>query len=119
MAEQFTQQKGAASSTPSRLKRWLMSKAAPRMFSPERLAKTRKAAEAQRVKAGLGHVVEYFHQVEEAYSYLAVQALPAICERYDIDLVCHLVGGPTGRNLPEPDLLLDYARLDCEQVYRP
>ncbi len=110
-----TRQSGAASSTPSRFKRWLGSRVVPRLLSPARLAKQRADAESARLKAGLPHVVEYFHQVDDPYSYLAVQVLPAFCERYDVELRCHLVSGPGGNNLPEPDLLPSYARRDCAQ----
>ncbi len=116
MAAEFTEQDGAASSTPSPLRRWLGSKVSGRLFSLERRDKQRKKAEAARRKASEPHRVEYFHQVDDPYSYLAVQVLPAFCERYDVELVCYLTRGPLGRNLPEPDLLPSYGVMDCEQV---
>ena len=35
--------------------------------------------------------MEYFHQVEDGYSHLAAQVLLQLCQRYDIELICHLV----------------------------
>jgi 2-hydroxychromene-2-carboxylate isomerase len=61
-------------------------------------------------------VVEYFHQVEDGYSHLAAQVLQQFCQRYDIELVCHLVRGPQGKNSPEPDLLLQLSRYDAFHV---
>jgi hypothetical protein len=61
-------------------------------------------------------VVEYFHQVEDGYSHLAAQVLQQFCHRYDIELVCHLVRGPQGKNSPEPDLLLQLSRYDSFHV---
>jgi 2-hydroxychromene-2-carboxylate isomerase len=61
-------------------------------------------------------VVEYFHQVEDGYSHLAAQVLASLSERYDIKLVCHLVSGPRGKNVAEPELLLRLSRYDAFHV---
>jgi 2-hydroxychromene-2-carboxylate isomerase len=116
MAEQFEDQRGAASSTPSALKRWIGSKVVPRMVSPKRRERARAAAEKKRVSENRPHRVDYFHQVDDAYSHLAGQLLQPLLEAYDIELVPHLVTGPTGDNAPEPELLIDYARYDCGKV---
>ena len=60
--------------------------------------------------------MEYFHYVEDGYSHLAAQVLQAFSERYDIELVCHLVEGPQGKNSAEPDLLLRLSRYDSFHV---
>jgi 2-hydroxychromene-2-carboxylate isomerase len=116
MAQQFQDQGGAATMDPSSLARWLTSKIITRVFQPARLEKKRAEIERQRVKAGEPHRVEYFHQVEDGYSHLAAQVLQALAERYDIELVCHLVEGPKGKNLPEPELLLRLSRYDAFHV---
>jgi 2-hydroxychromene-2-carboxylate isomerase len=116
MSQQFQDQGGAASSNPSALKRWLASKIVPRIVSLERRDKARAAAESKRLAEKRPHKIEYFHQVDDAYSHLAVQLLQPILEAYDVELVPHLVTGPTDKNAPEPELLLDYARYDCELV---
>jgi 2-hydroxychromene-2-carboxylate isomerase len=116
MGQQFQEQGGAATMDPSPALRWLTSTVMTRMSSGERLAKKRKRCEKRRVRAGRPHVVEYFHEVDDGYSHLAAQLLKSLTERYDIELVCHLVGGPVGDNAPEPELLLKLSRYDAFHV---
>ena len=78
-------------------------------------ARTRKAEQA-RVKVGATHRVEYFHQVDEGYSFLAAQMLERLAARYDIELHCHLVRGQEGKNAPEPELLAQLARVDSHRI---
>ncbi len=87
MSAEFKEQDGAASSTPSAFARWVGGKLSSRIFSLERRDKRRRKEEARRAKAGEPHRVEYFHQVDDPCSYLAVQVLPAFCERYNLELV--------------------------------
>jgi 2-hydroxychromene-2-carboxylate isomerase len=116
MAEQFKEQGGAATMDPSALLRWATSFLMTRLCRVERLNKRRASAEQARVKAGRAHVVEYFHQVEDGYSHLAAQTLKSLACRYDIDVVCHLVPGPQGDNVAEPELLLQLSRYDAFHV---
>ncbi|MDE0007474.1 MAG: DsbA family protein, partial [Gammaproteobacteria bacterium] len=44
------------------------------------------------------------------------QCLRPLLDAYDIDLVCHLVGDPSGQNAPEPELLLDLSCYDSTQI---
>ncbi len=116
MTEQFQDQGGAASMDPSPLVRWLTSAVMTRLFAPARVDKRRAAAEKQRTKQGAPHRVEYFHQVDDGYSHLAAQVLQRLSERYDIELECHLVEGPRGKNVAEPELLLQLSRYDAFHV---
>jgi 2-hydroxychromene-2-carboxylate isomerase len=116
MSEQFKEQGGAATMDPKPAVRWLTSKVMTKLSSRARLEKKHAAIDKARVKAGQAHVVEYFHQVEDGYSHLAVQVLSALVQRYDIELVCHLVSGPQGKNVPEPELLLQLSRNDSFHV---
>lgn len=116
MTEQFQEQGGAATMDPSRLLRWLTSTVMRRVCSAERRRRRRERFERRRRRSGQRHVVEYFHQVDDGYSHLAAQVLRALAERYDIDLVCHLVRGPQGANSAEPDLLLRLSRYDAFHV---
>ena len=84
MTEEFEEQGGAATMDPSPLMRWLTSRVVRRICGTENVVKRRKKVEKQRVKSGMGHVVEYFHYVEDGYSHLASQVLQAFSERYDI-----------------------------------
>jgi 2-hydroxychromene-2-carboxylate isomerase len=116
MEQQFKDQGGAASSEPSGLRRWLTSKMMRRLSDPARRDRKRQRFESRRKRRKEPIIVEYFHQVEDPYSHLAAQLLQPLLDTYDIELVCHLVAGPTGKNAPEPDLLLEYARQDCALV---
>ena len=101
---------------PSTLTRWAASLAMRRLVRPARLAARREKIERARRKAGEAHVVEYFHQVDDGYSHLTAQLLRPLLNAYDILLVCHLAPGPSGRNAPAPDLLLDWSRDDAASV---
>jgi len=116
MTEEFKEQGGAATMDPGAALRWVTSKVMTHVCKPERLAKQRAKAEKVRIKAGKSHVVEYFHQIEDGYSHLAAQVLPALAARYDIQLTCHLVSGPLGKNAAEPELLLQLSRYDAFHV---
>jgi len=112
MAQQFKEQGGAATMDPSAAFRWLSSKVMTHVISPQRQSKKRAKIEKHRRAAGARHVVEYFHQVEDGYSHLAAQVLGSLSQRYDIDLRCYLVDGPSGGNNVEPNLLLKLSRYD-------
>lgn len=116
MPAQFQEQGGAATMDPTPLARWLTSRFMTYMSRPGRLQKQRVKVEQQRLKAGNPHCIEYFHQVDDGYSHLAAQVLQSLVDRYDIELVCHLVDGPTGKNVAEPDLLIGLSRYDAFHV---
>jgi len=65
---------------------------------------------------GRSHVVEFFHQVDDAYSHLALEAIGPLLERYDIEIRFHLTSQTDRRHAPEPELLAAYARRDCAAV---
>jgi 2-hydroxychromene-2-carboxylate isomerase len=116
MAEQFENQGGAASSEPSRLYRWLGSKMTAKWSDPARLIKKRRQAEKIRLKGKLPHRVEYYHQIDDAYSHLSAQILQQFLDSYDVELVPMLAGPPTGANAPELEMLLDYSLVDSISV---
>ena len=101
---------------PSHLTRWLTSRLMTRLSRPAGVAARHRKAEQARLKAGAPHCVEYFHQVDEGYSYLAAQMLERLAARYDIELRCHLVCGQEGKNAPEPELLAQLARVDSHLI---
>jgi 2-hydroxychromene-2-carboxylate isomerase len=105
MTEKFKEQGGAATMDPSPMVRWVTSRVIRKLIHPKRLIDSRRKHERARVKSGAVHCVEYFHQVDDGYSHLAVQTLRPLLDRYDIELKVHLVRGPSGNNLPEPELL--------------
>jgi len=105
MTEKFKEQGGVATMDPSAMVRWVTSRVIRKLIHPKRRLDSHRREERERVKKGRAHCVEYFHQVDDGYSHLAAQALRPLMDRYDIELKCHLVRGPSGSNLPEPDLL--------------
>jgi 2-hydroxychromene-2-carboxylate isomerase len=116
MTDKFQEQGGAATMDPSVFLRWATSRLMTGLSKPERLLKQRARVEKKRSKEGSPHVVEYFHQVDDGYSHLALQVLKSLSVRYEIELVCHLVSGPKGKNSADPELLLQLSRYDAYQV---
>jgi len=116
MAQQFKNQGGAASSEPSWLYRWLSSKITAKWSDPARLIKKRRKAENIRLKKKLPHRVEYYHQLDDAYSHLSAQILQQFLGSYDVELVPMLAGPPSGANAPELEMLLDYSLTDSISV---
>ena len=116
MSQQFKDQGGAATMDPSPLARRLTSNLASYLNSEKKLIKRRLKAEKARKKEGRPHVVDYFHQVEDGYSHLASQVLEAFAGRYDIELRCHIVRGPEGKNAPDAALLLKLSQYDSALI---
>jgi 2-hydroxychromene-2-carboxylate isomerase len=83
-------------------------------------ARTRSArrwlAERRRRLRGEPHRVLYFHQVDDPYSHLAAQVLPALLARYDVELAPHLVAPPSDAAAPERERLVAFARRDAADV---
>jgi 2-hydroxychromene-2-carboxylate isomerase len=116
MTEKFKEQGGAATMDPSPMVRWITSRVIRKFIHPKRALDSHRREERQRVKSGRTHCIEYFHQVDDGYSHLAAQTLRSLIDRYDIELKCHLVRGPSGNNLPEPDLLPRLSMRDAALV---
>ena len=116
MSEQFKDQGGMATMDPSHLTRWLTSRVMSRISRTAHVDARHAKAERARVKSGAPHRIDYFHQVDEAYSYLTAQMLERLVARYDIDLHCHLVSEQAGKNAPEPEMLARLAREDSQLI---
>lgn len=101
---------------PGAFRRWVISKLMSMQSSEKRMASKRQEVERRRLKTALPHVVEYSHQVDDGYSHLTAQVLISLLERYDIELRCHLVSGPTGHNVAEPELLLNLGLTDAKLI---
>ena len=113
MTEQFRDQGGAATMSPSTFQRWALSRGTSYLFSEKQIEKRRRKAERRGLASGESHVVEYFHQLDDGYSHIACQLLSKFAKRYDIELRCHLVRGPEGNNVADADLLLRLSRYDA------
>ncbi|MEN8721895.1 MAG: DsbA family protein [Alphaproteobacteria bacterium] len=98
------------------LKTFIQSQFMRRIASKARLDKVRAKARVARIKTGGRPTLHYFHHAADPYSYLAVQALPKILQRYDVDLVCHLTNGKTGDYQGEGNMYFDWARRDAADV---
>ena len=116
MSEQFKEQGGIATMDPGRFRRWLTSKMMTKFCSEKAQLKNQENAERTRLKNGLPHRVEYFHQVDDGYSHLSIQLLKELTDRYDVELVCHLVSVEEGDNTPEPELLLSLSHYDAALI---
>jgi hypothetical protein len=113
---QSKSQDGASESDPNVVVRWVTSAMMTRLFSERRMDAKRAKAESRIKKAGQPYRVEYFHQLDDGYSHLAAQVLKPLAERYDVEVICHLVKGTEGDHSPEPDLLSRLSRYDAFQV---
>ena len=113
MSDQFKEQGGAATMDPNPLRRWLTSTFISRLLRPDRLLKKRAKFEQRRISR---HRVEFFYQLDDAYSHLAAQLLNPLLEQYDIELICYLVSGSSGKNNAEPELLAKYASYDAAYI---
>ena len=101
---------------PSALKRWAISMFLRRMASDARVRKRRIKVERARRRARQPHLIEYFHQIDDGYSHLAVQLLRPLLDTYDVRIVCHLVSGGHGESTPEPELLLALSHYDAAKI---
>ncbi len=98
------------------LRRLLMPPLSQRWLSRDRLLKARDKAERARRSRGEPHRVHYFHQVDDPYSALLAACLPALVQRYEIDLVAHVVGPPSDAAAPDRDRLVAYSRQDAQRI---
>jgi 2-hydroxychromene-2-carboxylate isomerase len=98
------------------IKTLLMPAISQRMLSRERLLQRRATAERQRRARREPHRLHYFHQVDDPYSALAAAALPRLLQRYDVELVAHVVGPPADSAAPERDKLVAYSRKDAQRL---
>lgn len=87
-------------------------------LSEERLLKARARCERRRRARGEPHRVQLFHQVDDPYSALLAQALPALLQRYDIELQAHVVPPPTDAAAPDRARLVAYSRRDAQLLAR-
>ena len=81
------------------------------MFTGRRLQNIKRGLhEMKRRVSGRSHQVVYFHQIDDPYSHLLVQALARVQSSYDIDLELRIVPAPADDAAPERTALEDYSR---------
>jgi 2-hydroxychromene-2-carboxylate isomerase len=81
--------------------------------SPSLRAARREVEAARRKLRGQKPQVLYFHQVDDPYSHLTAQVLAALRDRFDVDIVPHLVPPPSHAAAPEGEKLAAYSRKDA------
>jgi 2-hydroxychromene-2-carboxylate isomerase len=86
------------------------------LTSPRTRTARRTVHEIGRRLRGAPHRVHYFHQVDDPYSQLVAQVLPAFVARYAVELVPHLVPPPPADAAPERERLVAYARKDAADI---
>jgi 2-hydroxychromene-2-carboxylate isomerase len=87
------------------------------LLTSPRVRDARRAAFALRRRARGGTaVVSYFHQVDDPYSHLMLQVLPAFVARYGIELQPHLVLPPGDTVAPDRPRLLEWSRRDAADL---
>lgn len=85
----------------------------------ERLHRMRcRAREAGRRILRKRHTVRVFLELDDPYSYLLSQYLPALEESFDIELEVHLAEALGEGYRPRPDMWSEYAAVDCERLAR-
>jgi len=87
-----------------------------RWADPARRNQRRIRAEQQRQRDSRPHTVLYFHQVDDPYSQLAVQAMTPLLDRYDIQLVPKLVAAPTPIAIHDQALWNQWANRECAAI---
>ena len=86
-------------------------------FTGRRLQNIKRGLhEMKRRVSGRSHEVVYFHQIDDPYSHLLVQALARVQSSYDIDLRLRIVPAPADDAAPERAALEDYSRRDAAAI---
>jgi 2-hydroxychromene-2-carboxylate isomerase len=70
---------------------------------------------ARRVR-GAPALVHYFHQVDDPYSHLVLQALPALAAHYACRIEAHLASPPDDSVAPDRDRLRAWSRRDAAEL---
>ena len=94
----------------------LRSKLLSAWIRPDVRRRSRDWHEARRRLAGRPHVITAFLQLDDPYSYLLAHYLPALADRYDVDLDVRLSEALGGGYRPAPDMQAEYALLDCTRL---
>lgn len=84
--------------------------------SPRTRDARRWIAERRRLFRGEPHRVHYFHETADPYSHLAAQRLTDLTQRFEIEVVPHLVAAPSEAAAPERERLVAYARKDAADI---
>ena len=98
------------------IKSLIIPRIASKILSRQTRDKKRARFERARIEAGEDHIVEFFHDPSDPYSQLLEKVLPALTERYKINLLTHLVGPPDAGAAPEREKLAEYSKMDTMRL---
>lgn len=87
-----------------------------RITSLKRRDAARRSAQRKREARGEGRQFLYFHRFGDPASVLMPGLVRALAERFDADVVCHLVGLPEAAVAPEPDQLDAFSLADSVRL---
>jgi len=88
------------------------------LLSSRTRALARQLSEARRRWFRRPHVVSVFLQLDDPYSYLLAHYLPSLAREYDIELCLYLSQARGGEFQPVPEMLAEYAVIDCDRLAR-
>lgn len=94
----------------------LMPALTQRWLSRDRLLNARAKAERARRARGEPHRIRCFHQPDDPYSALLADSLPALTQRYDIEIMAHVVAPPSDAAAPDRPRLMTYSRRDAHRL---
>ncbi len=97
-------------------KRKLRSRLLSAYISPQVRESQRQWHETKRKLSGKPHVVSAFLQLDDPYSYLLSRYLPSLEKCYNVELRVYLTEARGDDYRPAPDMLAEYAVVDCGRV---
>ena len=98
------------------IKSAVVARAASYWTSEAALIKRRRDAEKARQRSGDPHCVDAFIDPTDPYSHLLLQLLPALADRYEIELKYWLVGPPEDAAAPDRPRLATWSRRDADML---
>jgi 2-hydroxychromene-2-carboxylate isomerase len=87
-----------------------------RLASAEAERRRQRRGRLRRRLRGEGPRIEYFHQLDDPFSFLAVQRLDALAAAWDVELAAHLVPPATGAWLGDAERHPRWALTDARDV---
>jgi 2-hydroxychromene-2-carboxylate isomerase len=94
----------------------IVSRVAGYLTSEAALNKRRRDTEKERARAGEAHGVDFFVDPDDPYSYLLLQLMPALVDRYGIDVKYWLVGPPEDAAAPDRSRLATWSERDAAML---
>ena len=92
--------------------RFLIGKKFGGVANAQQIAKKRAEAKSKHQAEGGCHLVGYFHQIDDPYSYSIAQVLGKFVARYDLKIIPHIIRASDGRNQPQLEKLSIWERRD-------